>query len=63
LLPLLDAVRDGTQGEGRLVLADRGYDSRAVRAGIQPRGYQPGIAVRNKRGEGKAWTRSPLSGE
>jgi transposase len=53
LLPLLDAAGGGVQGEGRLVLADRGYDSRAVRAGIVARGYEPRIAVRNKHGQGR----------
>lgn len=53
LLPLLDVAAGGEPGQGRLVLADRGYDSRAVRAGIEARGYQPRIAVRNKHGEGR----------
>jgi transposase len=53
LLPLLDAAGGGADGEGRLVLADRGYDSRAVREGVIARGYQPRIAARNKRGQGK----------
>jgi transposase len=53
LLPLLDAAGGGVHGEGRLVLADRGYDSRAVREGIRARGYEPRIAVRNKHGEGR----------
>jgi transposase len=53
LLPLLDAAGHGAAGEGRLVLADRGYDSRAVREGIFARGYEPRIAVRNRHGEGR----------
>lgn len=53
LLPLLDAAGDGVHGEDRLVLADRGYDSRAVRAGIRARGYQPRIPVRNKHNQGR----------
>lgn len=53
LLPLLDAGGGGVPGEGRLVLADRGYDSRAVREGIRARGYEPRIPVRNKHGEGR----------
>lgn len=53
LLPLLDAASAGLHGQGRQVLADRGYDSRAVREGIRARGYEPRIAVRNKHGEGR----------
>ena len=53
LIPLLDAARGGVHGGGALVLADRGYDSRAVRAGILERGYEPRIAVRTKHGEGR----------
>jgi transposase len=53
LLPLVDAAGGGVHGGGRVVLADRGYDSRAVRAGILARGYEPRIAVRNKHGEGR----------
>jgi transposase len=53
LLPLLDAAGGGVDGGGRFVLADRGYDSRAVRAGILARGYAPRIAVRGKHGEGR----------
>jgi transposase len=34
--------------ETRLLLADRGYDSRAVRAGVCERGHEPGISERNK---------------
>jgi transposase len=47
LLPLVDAAGGGVHGEGRLVLADRGYDSRAVRDGIRARGYEPRIPTRN----------------
>ena len=38
---------------GRLVLADRGYDSRAVREGIRARGFEPRIPVRNKHHAGR----------
>jgi transposase len=50
LLPLLDrvAVKPGGQ-----VLADRGYDSKAVRDGISERGFEPRIARRNRPGEGR----------
>ncbi len=53
LVPLLDLAMGGLHGEGRLVLADRGYDSRAVREGIEARGYEPRIAVRNRHGQGR----------
>ena len=53
LLPLVDAAGGGVAGDGRLVLADRGYDSRAIREGIRARGYEPRIPVRNKHGEGR----------
>ena len=49
----MDAASGGVEGEGRLVLADRGYDSRAVREGVLARGYQPRIPVRNRRGQGR----------
>jgi transposase len=52
LLPLVDAASGGVHGAGRLVLADRGYDSRAVRDGIRARGYEPRIPTRNRRGQG-----------
>lgn len=48
LLPLLDAAGELLPLETRLVLADRGYDSRAVRAGVCERGHEPGISERNK---------------
>jgi transposase len=35
------------------VLADRGYDARAVRAGVRDRGHQPAISERNKPGGGR----------
>jgi transposase len=53
LLPLLDAVAGGKAGRGRLVLADRGYDSSAVREGVLARGFEPRIAARNRPGEGR----------
>lgn len=53
LLPLLDAARGERPGLRARVLADRGYDSRAVREGIVERGYEPRIAVRNKHGQGR----------
>lgn len=52
LLPLLDAAVGGIHTGGQ-VLADRGYDSRAVREGISARGYEPRIAVRSRSGEGR----------
>jgi transposase len=53
LLPLLDQVAGGEHGAGRLVLADRGYDAKAVRAGISARGFEPRIAARNRPGQGR----------
>jgi transposase len=50
LLPLLDRVR---VEPGRQVLADRGYDSRAVREGISARGFEPRVAQRNRPGQGR----------
>jgi transposase len=50
LLPLLDQV---AVGPGRQVLADRGYDSKAVREGISERGFEPRVAQRNRPGEGR----------
>jgi transposase len=35
------------------VLADRGYDSKAVREGISARGFEPRVSVRNRPGEGR----------
>lgn len=49
----MDAAYGGLDGGGRYVLADRGYDSRAVREGISARGYEPRIAIRNRHGEGR----------
>jgi transposase len=51
LLPLLDQL--GAAGDGREVLADRGYDARAVREGIRERGYRPRVSARNRPGEGR----------
>ncbi len=53
LLPLLDHVAAGAHGAGRLVLADRGYDAKAVREGVRLRGFEPRIAERNRPGEGR----------
>lgn len=53
LLPLLDQVAAGEHGQGRLVLADRGYDARAVREGIRARGFEPRISERNRPGQGR----------
>ena len=50
LVPLLDQV---AVLPGRQVLADRGYDSHAVRDGIVARGHQPRVAARNRRGQGR----------
>lgn len=58
LLPLLD--RAGV-GPGRQVLADRGYDSNAVREGISARGFEPRVAHRNRPGQGR--TRDALARE
>jgi transposase len=52
LLPLLDLAGALISGE-RLVLADRGYDSAAVRAGILERGHRPRVSQRNKPHEGR----------
>jgi transposase len=52
LLPLVDQAGGGVHGDGRRVLAARGYDSRAVRDGIRARGYEPRIPTRNRRGQG-----------
>lgn len=51
LLPLLDQV--ATVGDGCEVLADRGYDAKAVREGISERGYIPRVSARNRPGEGR----------
>lgn len=50
LVPLLDQV---AVAPGREVLADRGYDSQAVREGISVRGHRPRVAARNRRGQGR----------
>jgi transposase len=55
LLPLLDAVAAALPDERRReVLADRGYDAEAVRAGIRERGHEPRISRRNRPGQGRA---------
>ena len=51
LLPLLDQI--GAGGDGREVLADRGYDAKAVREAISARGLRPRISARNKPGAGR----------
>ena len=51
LLPLLDQLPRA--GDGRQVLADRGYDANAVRIGISARGFQPRVAERNRPGQGR----------
>jgi transposase len=53
ILPLLDRVAADRPAGGRLVLADRGYDSHAVREGISERGHEPRIPKRNPPGAGK----------
>jgi transposase len=53
LLPLLDAVWGDSPGDGRRVLADRGYDAQAVRAGVSERGFTPAISQRNRPGQGR----------
>jgi transposase len=53
LLPLLDLWRGGRLGDGRQVLADRGYDSQAIRVGVLERGYTPRIAKRGRPGQGR----------
>jgi transposase len=53
LLPLLDQVCADERGDGRQVLADRGYDAKAVRDGINERGFEPRISERNRPGEGR----------
>jgi transposase len=53
LLPLLDALAGEVCGDGREVLADRGYDAKAVRDGISERGFQPRVSQRNRPGQGR----------
>jgi transposase len=53
LLPLLDRLGMGSPGAGRQVLADRGYDAKAVREGLDARGFEPRISRRNRPGEGR----------
>jgi transposase len=53
LLPLLDQLCAGSPGARREVLADRGYDARAVREGISERGLEPRISERNRPGQGR----------
>ena len=51
LLPLLDALP--LVVEDCQVLADRGYDAKAVRDGISARGYEPRVSQRNRPGQGR----------
>lgn len=51
LLPLLDQL--SVPADGRAVLADRGYDAKAVREGISARGYTPRVSARNRPGQGR----------
>lgn len=53
LLPLLDEVWGEQDGDGRQVLADRGYDAKAVRDGVSERGFTPRISQRNRPGQGR----------
>jgi len=53
LLPLVDALYGNAPGAGRLVLADRGYDSNAIREGLLARGFEPCISQRNRPGQGR----------
>lgn len=53
LLPLLDEVSGEQPGDGRQVLADRGYDAKAVRDGVSERGFTPRISQRNRPGQGR----------
>jgi transposase len=54
LLPLLEqAWPEAEAGDGRAVLADRGYDSKEVRDGVCARGFTPRISQRNRPGEGR----------
>jgi transposase len=54
LLPLLDQVwPQAADGDGRAVLADRGYDAQAVRDGVSARGFTPRISHRNRPGGGR----------
>jgi transposase len=52
LLPLLDRF-EPLAGVGCQVLADRGYDAKAVRDGISARGFEPRVSRRNRPGEGR----------
>lgn len=54
LLPLLDRLEPPSPLEGCCqVLADRGYDAKAVREGISARGFEPRVSRRNRPGEGR----------
>ena len=53
LLPLLDQLWGERLGDGREVLADRGYDARAVRDGVSERGFTARISQRNRPGQGR----------
>ena len=59
LLPLLDALqRPPAGGEGCQVLADRGYDAKAVREGIVARGFEARVSQRTGPGRDADATRS-----
>jgi len=60
LLPLLDALPPLIVA-GCQVLADRGYDAKAVRDGISARGYEPRVSQRNRRAKDANATRSRAS--
>ena len=53
LLPLLDALQRPLVAERCQVLADRGYDAKAVRDGISARGFEPRVSQRNRPGQGR----------
>jgi transposase len=53
LLPLVDEVWGEREGDGREVLADRGYDAKAVRDGLSARGFSPRVSQRNRPGQGR----------
>jgi transposase len=61
LLPLLDALTDQLPTAGCSVLADRGYDAKAVRDGINERGFHERVSRRNRPGQGRK--RDPLASE
>jgi transposase len=53
LLPLLDGLEGPPVVAGCQVLADRGYDAKAVREGINARGFEARVSRRNRPGEGR----------